>query len=95
MARTSSAADVDALARQWWQRHPNDPRLRLGLAVVAGGIESLTQLLDLARREVEGQKARVTFDESRRRGESIHFRRQRSPVSAPSRVAFVYPGLGS
>ena len=41
MARASSARDIDTLARQWWQRHPNDPRLRLGMAVVADGVESL------------------------------------------------------
>ena len=95
MARTWSAADVDALARQWWHRHRNDPRLRHGLAVVADGIESLRSFSISRRREVEGQEARVTLDESRRRGESIHFRRRRSPVSDPGRVAFVYPGLGS
>ncbi len=95
MARASSAADIDALGRQWWRRHPNEPRLRLGLAVVAGGIDSLVQLLDFASREVEGQEAQDTFEGSRHRGESIHFRRQGPLLSTSGRVAFVYPGLGS
>ena len=35
MARASSGLSIDSLATQWWQRHPNDTRLRLGKAVVA------------------------------------------------------------
>ena len=46
MAPHSSARDIDILARQWWQRHPNDPRLRLGKAVVAENVESLERILD-------------------------------------------------
>jgi acyl transferase domain-containing protein/3-hydroxymyristoyl/3-hydroxydecanoyl-(acyl carrier protein) dehydratase len=95
MARTSSAANIDALARQWWRPHPNDPQLRLGLAVVASGLESLMQHLDVASREVLSQETRDVLDRSGHRGESIHFRRQRTPRSVPRRVALVYPGLGS
>ena len=51
MARASSARDIDTLARQWWQRHPNDPRLRFGKAVVADSVESLQRALDLASQE--------------------------------------------
>ena len=57
MARASSARDIDALARQWWQRHPNDPRLRLGKAVVADNVDSLERLLDRASQEAQRQHA--------------------------------------
>ena len=46
MAHESSARNIDALARLWWHRHPNDPKLRLGKAIVADGIESLKQALE-------------------------------------------------
>ena len=55
MARTSSARDIDTLARQWWQRHPNDPRLRFGKAVVADSVESLVRTLDLVSSEKHEQ----------------------------------------
>ena len=30
LGRESPAEPIDSLARRWWRRHPNDPRLRLG-----------------------------------------------------------------
>ncbi len=77
-------------------RHRNDPRLRQGLAVVAGGIDSLTQLLD--RRKARSSKGKRPALLSTSPGVVVNrfiFDDRRSPVSAPGRVAFVYPGLGS
>ena len=55
MARTPSGLAIDGLARQWWQRHPNDPRLRLGKAVIADNVETLQRTLDLASQQNHGQ----------------------------------------
>ena len=60
MALSFSAQNIDALARQWWQRHPNDPRLRLGKAIVADSVASLEHMLD--RGLVELQKPDRTRD---------------------------------
>jgi len=95
VARASSVEGIDALARQWWRRHPNDPRLRHGLAIVAGGIDSLLQLVDVASGEILGQRTGDAFEGSRHRGESIHFRRREFSPSTSGRLAFVYPGMGS
>ncbi len=58
MARTSSGRDIDSLAKQWWQRHPNDPRLRLGKAVVADRVDALQRTLELVSEEKHGQDSR-------------------------------------
>ena len=55
LARTSSISDISTLARRWWQRYPNDPRLRLGTALVADRVESLQRALDLAIQEQRAQ----------------------------------------
>jgi acyl transferase domain-containing protein/3-hydroxymyristoyl/3-hydroxydecanoyl-(acyl carrier protein) dehydratase len=81
MARASSnRTTIDALAQQWWQRHPNDPQLRLGTAFVADGVESLTPLLDRASRETHGNSTWAS---------EAHGNITRK------RLAFVYPGLGN
>ena len=43
-ARAEPARDIDSLARQWWTDHPNDPRLKERIAIVADGVESLEHL---------------------------------------------------
>jgi acyl transferase domain-containing protein/3-hydroxymyristoyl/3-hydroxydecanoyl-(acyl carrier protein) dehydratase len=50
-ARTPSGRDIDSLAREWWQRYPNDPRLRLGKAIVGESVEALQRTLELASQE--------------------------------------------
>src|SRR5262249_47789635 len=89
-AGESSAESIDTLARRWWRRHPNDPRLRFGLALVAESIDSLRHLLDLA-----GQPARRSADDRvQHPGSSIHVCHRDPSARMPTRLAFVYPGLG-
>ena len=80
MAGALSVRDIDALARQWWQRHPNDPRLRLGKGIVADSVPSLERILDRVVHELHGQEGRAAA--------------ARAPL-VPKRLAFVYPGLGN
>ncbi len=42
----SPAAEIDSLARAWWQAHPNDPRMTIGVAIVAASTADLVQQLD-------------------------------------------------
>jgi len=91
LARGWCDGHVEALARAWWLRHPNNPRLRLGLALVADGAGTLLDLLSEAERQVRG----VLPDDDTERGEVIRVYRRESLPSAPNRLAFVYPGLGS
>ena len=35
LGREFSGEPIDSIARRWWRRHPNDPRLPRGLAIVA------------------------------------------------------------
>ena len=60
MARASSAQGIDGLAKEWWQRHPNDSRLRLGKAVMADSVETLRRTLDLASQENHAHDSRAT-----------------------------------
>jgi acyl transferase domain-containing protein/3-hydroxymyristoyl/3-hydroxydecanoyl-(acyl carrier protein) dehydratase len=57
LARTSSARDIDMLAREWWHRYPNDPGRRFGKAVVADSVEALAQALDDLSAEKREQHA--------------------------------------
>ena len=45
-AAASPNADIDTLARSWWQTHPNDPHQTLGLAIVAESSADLVRQLD-------------------------------------------------
>jgi acyl transferase domain-containing protein/3-hydroxymyristoyl/3-hydroxydecanoyl-(acyl carrier protein) dehydratase len=65
MTRVFAARDIEMLAREWWQRHPNDPRLRLGKAIVADGRESLRRTLDLAIKEDHGAMTRANLSPGR------------------------------
>jgi 3-hydroxymyristoyl/3-hydroxydecanoyl-(acyl carrier protein) dehydratase len=64
MCQTSSPPDIDRLARQWWQRHPNNPRLKLGTAFVVDGVPSLVRRLGVARRDLD-REAFVSFAPNR------------------------------
>src|SRR5262249_46124208 len=44
LAREQPAAHVDDLARQWWRSHPNNPRLRFGVALVADRAAEISNL---------------------------------------------------
>jgi acyl transferase domain-containing protein/3-hydroxymyristoyl/3-hydroxydecanoyl-(acyl carrier protein) dehydratase len=91
LARERPAAPVDALAQAWWQRHPNNARLRLGLAIVAdraGMVEDLLgDLISRSRQRAPGGDWAG--------GGSIGVYRLDDAAAAPRRLAFVYPGLGS
>ena len=80
MAISFSGQNIDALARKWWQLHPNDPRLRLGKGILADSVSSLEHILDRSLVELQKPDRRATTDIGR---------------LAPKRVAFVYPGLGN
>ena len=80
MALLSSERDIDALARQWWQRHPNNPRLRHGKGIVADSVPALERILDRALKELHDQEGRTAAS--------------RGPI-VPQRLALVYPGLGN
>ncbi len=80
MAISFSGQNIDALARKWWQRHPNDPRLRLGKGILADSVSSLEHILDRSLVDLQKPDRRATTDIGR---------------LAPKRVAFVYPGLGN
>ena len=47
---------IDAMARRWWRRHPGDPRLPRGLAIVADGVESLRNHLAAAKRRASDHR---------------------------------------
>ncbi|MGP0066156.1 MAG: acyltransferase domain-containing protein [Isosphaeraceae bacterium] len=81
---------IDSLTRRWWNRHPNDPRLRSGIAIVAGDIESLRRLLERAGERNLGP----VDDRVRGTGGWIHLP-PREASRLPRRLAFVYPGLGN
>ncbi len=81
--------DIDTLARRWWHRHPGDRRLHLATAIVADGVDTLKDLLQIA----VGKTGDHRFEVDGRRG-SIHAARPRSGSTSPPPVAFVYPGLG-
>ena len=57
-----SGRDIDTLARKWWQRHPNDPRLRLGKGIVADSVSSLEEILDRSLVELHKPDERATTD---------------------------------
>ncbi len=65
LARKSSAADIHSFAKLWWQRYPNDPGLRIGMAVVADTVESLLQTLDHIREEKPEPDAEPAFAPNR------------------------------
>jgi acyl transferase domain-containing protein/3-hydroxymyristoyl/3-hydroxydecanoyl-(acyl carrier protein) dehydratase len=65
MTRTATGGDIDTLARQWWQRHPNDPRLKLGKAIVADSLHQLERSLDIARLENRRQDVAATLPSNR------------------------------
>jgi acyl transferase domain-containing protein/3-hydroxymyristoyl/3-hydroxydecanoyl-(acyl carrier protein) dehydratase len=90
IGRELRSEPIDSLARRWWRRHPNDPSLRRGLAIVAGDVESLGSRLELARERI----VRPVDDRIPTTGGSIHLPR-REAARMPSRLAFVYPGLGN
>jgi acyl transferase domain-containing protein/3-hydroxymyristoyl/3-hydroxydecanoyl-(acyl carrier protein) dehydratase len=86
----SPPKDLDALAREWWRRHPSQPQLRLGRAIVCDRRESLAPMLDLAGRIRADSGSPIVAHE----GGSIHIGGTELSL-AGSRLAFVYPGLGS
>ncbi len=45
-AKASPVVDIDALARTWWQAHPNDPHQSHGLAIVADSQDDLLRQVD-------------------------------------------------
>jgi acyl transferase domain-containing protein/3-hydroxymyristoyl/3-hydroxydecanoyl-(acyl carrier protein) dehydratase len=90
LARAFPSESIDVLARRWWRRRPNDARLRLGLAIVADGTESLRQFLSIAG----NRAARAADDRVPVTRGSIHVARD-DAARMPKRVAFVYPGLGN
>jgi acyl transferase domain-containing protein/3-hydroxymyristoyl/3-hydroxydecanoyl-(acyl carrier protein) dehydratase len=65
MARGSSPSEIASLARQWWQRHPNDPALQFGLGIVADSVESLLRELDLVSPEKFRQSAAAPLTSNR------------------------------
>ena len=89
-AQESPAEPIDSLARRWWRRHGNQPRLRRGVAIVACGVESLRRLLDRAGRRANHPEE----DRDAHVGGSIHARGT-DAARIPKRVALVYPGLGN
>jgi acyl transferase domain-containing protein/3-hydroxymyristoyl/3-hydroxydecanoyl-(acyl carrier protein) dehydratase len=90
LSRQFPSEPIDSLARRWWRRHPNDPSLRRGLAVVAEDVESLAPLLELAKQRI----VRPVDDRVPITVGSIHLP-QRDAARMPRRLAFVYPGLGN
>jgi acyl transferase domain-containing protein/3-hydroxymyristoyl/3-hydroxydecanoyl-(acyl carrier protein) dehydratase len=91
LAREQSACDIEALARIWWSRHPNQPGLRHGRAVVCDDVKALCEGLDRAaeRRLEDG------LDGDPGVGASLVVPAAESASPASRRLAFVYPGLGS
>jgi acyl transferase domain-containing protein/3-hydroxymyristoyl/3-hydroxydecanoyl-(acyl carrier protein) dehydratase len=91
LLRDSPQRQIDRLARDWWQGHPNNPQLRYGLAIIADGVTSLECMLGLAERRIREE---LPDESAGVRGASrVYFRA--SPTLDPKRVAFVYPGLGN
>ncbi len=87
LAREASGASIDDLARRWWQLHPGEHRLPLGIAIVADGLGALARLLDTARSAVRNGEANGEQFE----GGTLHL----SQPGQSRGVAFVYPGLGN
>ena len=102
LAGTMPSVPIEALARRWWRAHPNDPDRRLGLAVVADGIDTLRDRLAAARRRLAGVQERPLARVPRVRGEveAAFFisPRERTPLGhghGHGGVAFVFPGQGN
>ncbi len=91
LARDWSAGHVEALARAWWLRHADNPRLTLGLALVADAAGTLLDLVNEAERRLRGGIP----DNDAQHGEVSRVYRREFVPSGPNRLAFVYPGLGS
>ncbi len=86
-AGSMAATSIDAMARRWWLRHPLDRRQPRGLAIVAGGVDSLANHLVIANKIASDPAARTHRSE----GTSIH----KTHPGKPPGTAFVYPGLGN
>jgi acyl transferase domain-containing protein/3-hydroxymyristoyl/3-hydroxydecanoyl-(acyl carrier protein) dehydratase len=75
---------IEVIARRWWTEEPNDPKKRLGLAIVADDPGELASKIAAARRWVKGIGPAV---------EGVSF--GTDALGASARVAFVYPGFGN
>lgn len=85
-----SARPVQRLARDWLDENPLDNRLGLGMAIIAEDSGSLRRAVEAAREALanRGVPASLSITGAR------VFLPQSKP-EGPSRVAFVYPGLGN
>lgn len=93
LGRQSRGVPIDSLARKWWQRHPNDPRLGRGMAIVADSVESLKRRLELLAPGDLAEHGETSPASSAPGSEIVGDCDPTSPM--PRRVAFVYPGLGN
>ena len=84
-AERSRAIPVESLARDWWQAHPNQPRRKLGIALVARTTDELLEQTTLACQWLEGRQKPA--------GDRIFFAAH--SLGADARVAFVFPGSGN
>ena len=98
-AQQSNAADIDAVARAWWQAHPNDPGKKSGLALVAHRSKELFEQIEFAINWLNENPSRPlppppTLPPGEREETKGIFYTP-NPVGRDGKLAFVFPGSGN
>src|SRR5262249_55301154 len=91
-AGRESPANIEALARQWWHEHGQNPRRSLGLALLARDVRELMQLAEAASQGLSDSPNRP-IPSPTPGGERIFYSPQ--PLGSSGQVAFVFPGSGN
>ena len=91
LAAQVPSGHVEGLARRWWRERPGDAGKRLGMAVVAGSLVELRDLLSTARRRLAAGD--VTPTPSIRPDERLFLASR--PIGPDAGLAFVFPGSGN
>ncbi len=78
---------IETLARLWWNKRPNDPARRLGLALVAASPDALRSQLATARRRLASGSLGTST------GAGLFLTER--PIGPGGQVAFVFPGIGN
>jgi PfaB family protein len=90
-ATCDPSSPIEAIARRWWATRPNDPKKRLGLALLADKPDSLREAINEGRQRLASPTAPPTIRPKRRA--AIHFSDR--PVGSDAEMAFVFPGIGN
>ena len=90
LVESSPGHSIEALARRWWLRNPNDPSRRLGIGIVADSSAELRESLGEAARRIAGEIASGWREQ---RDDRLAYNSE--PIGSGAEVAFVFPGIGN